>query len=56
MVPEPTDYGYVRSDFVGVSDEGLDLLRAYTKSKEGQKVLSTCRGYKTASESGSNSV
>ena len=32
--------GYVRSDFLGDSDEGLDLLRAYTvKSKEGQKVL-----------------
>jgi len=32
--------GYVRSDFLGDSEEGLALLRAYTvKSKEGQKVL-----------------
>tara|TARA_B100000524_G_scaffold217771_1_gene114593 strand:- start:194 stop:481 length:288 start_codon:yes stop_codon:yes gene_type:complete len=31
--------GYVRSDFLADSDEGLDLSRAYTKGKEGQKVL-----------------
>ena len=31
--------GYVRSEFLGDSEEGLHLLRAYTKRKDGQKVL-----------------
>ena len=32
--------GYVSSEFLDDSKEGLDLLRAYTKRKDAQKVLS----------------
>ena len=31
--------GYVSSEFLDDSKEGLDLLRAYTKRKDAQKAL-----------------
>jgi len=39
-----TTPGYVSSEFLGDTKEGLDVLRAYTKETGAQNALSTCRG------------
>ena len=36
---ESTTPGYVSSEFLGDTKEGLDVLRAYTKRKVGQSAL-----------------